>query len=170
MSFTSELAAFVNGECRGRAKLQYVEPMQTYLAFITINGNDDETVTFSLYDEDLNVTYYASEANIVVFNANEVVGKFRNPYILSFNNAENVENTVFTVYPNPVAQGDEMTVNLMEEFAEAEMFVENELGLTVDAVKLSGKSAKVRFDWPSGVYVLRVVVDGNVYYNKVIVK
>lgn len=165
-----ELAAFVNGECRGRAKLQYVEPMQTYLAFITINGNDDETVTFSLYDEDLNVTYYASEANIVVFNANEVVGKFRNPYILSFNNAENVENTVFTVYPNPVAQGDEMTVNLMEEIAEAEMFVENELGLTVDAVKLSGKSAKVRFDWPSGVYVLRVVVDGNVYYNKVIVK
>ncbi len=166
----SELAAFVNGECRGRAKLQYVEPMQTYLAFITINGNDDEIVTFSLYDEDLNVTYYASEANIVVFKANEVVGKFRNPYILSFNNAENVENTVFTVYPNPVAQGDEMTVNFMEEIAEAEMFVENELGLTVDAVKLSGKSAKVRFDWPSGVYVLRVVVDGNVYYNKVIVK
>ena len=165
-----ELAAFVNGECRGRAKLQYVEPMQTYLAFITINGNDDEIVTFSLYDENLNVTYYASEANIVVFKANEVVGKFRNPYILSFNNAENVENTIFTVYPNPVVQGDEMTVNFMEEIAEAEMFVENELGLTVDAVKLSGKSAKVRFDWPSGVYVLRVVVDGNVYYNKVIVK
>lgn len=165
-----ELAAFVDGECRGRAKLKYVEPLQTYLAFLTINGNDDETVTFSLYDEDLDVTYYASEANVVAFKANEVVGKFRAPYILSFNNAENVENTVFTVYPNPVANGDEITVNFMEEIAEAEVFVENELGLTVDVVKLSGKSAKVRFDLPSGVYVLRIVIDGNVYFNKVIVK
>ena len=165
-----ELAAFVDGECRGRAKLHYVKPAETYLAFLTINGNDDETVTFSLYDEDLDVTYYASEANVVAFKANEVVGKFRAPYILSFNNAEYVDNAVFTVYPNPVANGDEITINFMEEIAEAEMFVENELGLTVDVVKLSGKSAKVRFDLPSGVYVLRVVIDGNVYFNKVIVK
>ena len=165
-----ELAAFVDGECRGRAKLQYVEPMDTYLAFITINGNDDETVTFNLYDEDMDVTYYASESNVVAFKANEVVGKFRSPYILCFNNAKNVENTVFTVYPNPAANGDEITINFMEDVTEATLFVENELGLTVDVVKLSGKSAKVRFDLPSGLYILRVVIDGNIYYNKLIVK
>ena len=62
-----ELAAFVDGECRGRAKLQYVEPMDTYLAFITINGNEGEEIAFRLYDEDRAETYEADELNIVLF-------------------------------------------------------------------------------------------------------
>ena len=165
-----ELAAFVGGECRGRAKLQYVEPMDTYLAFLTINGNDDEQVTFELYDEDKAVNYAANEANVIVFKAKEVVGRFSNPYILYFGNLDMAENNTFTVYPNPVAKGDEITINFEEDIVEAELFVENELGLTVDVIKLSGTYAKVRLDLPSGMYVLRVVTEGDNYYNEVIVK
>ena len=165
-----ELAAFVGGECRGRAKLQYVEPMDTYMAFLTINGNDDEQVTFELYDEDQAVNYAANEANVIVFKAKEVAGRFSNPYILYFGNSDMAENNAFTVYPNPAAKGDEITINFEEDIVEAELFVENELGLTVDVIKLSGTQAKVRLDLPSGVYVLRVVTEGNIYYNKVIVK
>ena len=164
-----ELAAFVDGECRGSAKLQYVEPMDTYLAFLTINGNADEKITFTLYDEDLDVTYDASEGSILTFKAKEVVGKFSNPYVLFFNNNETIENP-FTVYPNPVTKGEEITINFKENVTEATMFVENGLGETVTVVNLSGKSSKVILNLTSGVYVLRVITNGQVYINRVILK
>ena len=164
-----ELAAFVDGECRGRAKLQYVEPLDTCLAFLTINGNANEKVTFSLYDENNGVSYNNYDI-YVVFKPNEVVGKLRSPYTICFNGNKIETSGAFAVYPNPVTTGDEVTVNFSEDFSEGTLFIENELGLTVDVIKLYGKSEKIRFNLPSGVYVLRVVTDGSIYYDKVIVK
>ena len=165
-----ELAAFVDGECRGRAKLQYVEPIDTYLAFLTINGNDDETVTFSLYDEDMDVTYYASESNVVAFKANEVIGRFRSPYIVRFNNKETEETSLFTIYPNPVDKNTEFTIDIPTNEKIVEVITTNSFGSIIrDERALKGNVLKGLSQ--SGVYNIQIITDrGNNYRGRVIVK
>ena len=41
-----ELGAFVNGECRGSAKLYHVASIDRYIAFLTVTGQDAEQVEF----------------------------------------------------------------------------------------------------------------------------
>ncbi|MBQ6772115.1 MAG: leucine-rich repeat protein, partial [Bacteroidales bacterium] len=45
-----ELAAFANGECRGSARLMYVEPLDRYMAFLTVAGDEATGLHFGLYN------------------------------------------------------------------------------------------------------------------------
>ncbi|MBQ3593797.1 MAG: hypothetical protein II981_00095, partial [Bacteroidales bacterium] len=45
-----EIAAFVGGEVRGSARPIYVEPLDTYMFFLTVHGEDVEEMTFRVYD------------------------------------------------------------------------------------------------------------------------
>lgn len=73
-----EIGAFVNGECRGTTKMMYVEPLNQYLAFMTLQGNESETIGFRVYQD--GETYQVEEQ--VQFADNMVVGKVRAPFVL----------------------------------------------------------------------------------------
>ncbi|MCR5037047.1 MAG: T9SS type A sorting domain-containing protein, partial [Bacteroidales bacterium] len=165
-----ELAAFIDGECRGRAKLQYVEPIETYMAFITINGNEGEEIDFRLYDEDSAETYEADDSNIVLFKPNEVIGKFRAPYIIRFSNAETEGTTLFTIYPNPVDKDAEFTIDIPTNEKIVEVIITNSVGSIIrDERALKGNVLKGLSQ--SGVYNIQIITEkGNNYRGRVIVK
>lgn len=50
-----EIAAFANSECRGSARLMYVAPINRYIAFLTIVGDEASELRFSLYDSETGV-------------------------------------------------------------------------------------------------------------------
>ena len=165
-----ELAAFVDGECRGRAKLQYVEPIETYLAFITINGNEGEEIAFRLYDEDRAETYEADDSNIVLFKSNEVIGKFRTPYIVRFNNKETEETSMFTIYPNPVDKDTEFTIDIPTNENISEVIITNSVGSIIRNERMS-QGNTIQGLPQSGVYNIQIITEqGNNYRGRVIVK
>ncbi len=158
-----EVAAFVGGEVRGSARPIYVEPLDTYMFFLTIHGEDVEEMTFKCYDlatgeeHDLN--------NRMNYSNDAVVGSIGNPYLLSRGTTgigESAMNDV-NIYPNPTTTGRE--VNLGSVCDTVEVF--NALGVkvaeyhnvdTIDALETAG------------IYVIRITNDGNVQNCRLIVK
>lgn len=50
-----KVAAFVNGECRGSARLLYVPAEKKYIAYLTVFANvDSEVISFKIYDSATN--------------------------------------------------------------------------------------------------------------------
>lgn len=96
-----EIGAFNNGECRGAARLFYCEQTGSYIAFLTVHGEENESICFRLYDVDAEqVGSYAEET--VTFRHDDSYGSVKHPYILHFAGSSVDENTtVMEVYPNP---------------------------------------------------------------------
>ena len=89
-----EIGAFAYGECRGSAKLVYVEPVGRYMAFLTVYGNAGDELSF-LVRQGGN-TYPANER--VEYADNLVLGNAKTPFTISIHPVEQL-----MVYPNPVA-------------------------------------------------------------------
>jgi len=94
-----EVAAFVNGECRGSAKIKYVEPLDRYVALLLAFGNDNEDMYFELTDG--NNIMWSNEH--VFFASDNRIGSLSNPFVLHFGNTGTAENGKLDalVYPNP---------------------------------------------------------------------
>jgi hypothetical protein len=148
-----ELAAFVNGVCHGSVKLIYVEPIQRYVAFLTVLGDANDAVTFRLYDEETGLTYKAEES--VAFKADAVLGNQRELYPIQFKSSVLAESHTY-VYPNPVPSGDRVYL----EGASGDVVVEitNLLGVIVKSERLSS-DASVSCDLAPGVYTVRLTKD-----------
>ena len=76
------VGAFVNGECRGTASPQYVEPLDAYLLFLTVHGDESESgdVVFQVYHEETDEILYVPVQER--YNANDVVGSLTEPYVI----------------------------------------------------------------------------------------
>ena len=76
------VGAFVNGECRGTASPQYVEPLDAYLLFLTVHGDESESgdVVFQVYHEETDEILYVPVQE--QYNANDVVGTLTEPYVI----------------------------------------------------------------------------------------
>ncbi len=160
LSENMEIGAFVNGECRGAAKLMFVEPLNQYVAFLTIFGNDDEEVSFKVYND--GETFTANEQ--VVYTNNMVIGTVTDPFVLHVN----VDNLI-TFFPNPVERGQEARLDL-PNMVRGKLHVQvfNALGVEVRNEVVSNTISGIM---ASGIYTLRVMdEEGNVYYGKLIVR
>ena len=62
------VGAFVNGECRGTASPQYVEPLDAYLLFLTVHGDESESgdVIFQVYHEETDEILYVPVRTIML--------------------------------------------------------------------------------------------------------
>ena len=159
-----EIGAFVNGECRGSAKLMYVEPLDQYIAFLTVYGNDDETVSFRILSD--NDEYEAEEE--ITFTRDAVVGKVTAPFILHTSSVSTV-----SLFPNPVDRGQRVNMSLPNNVnlngARIEVF--NALGSMILSETLVSRTQQLEGLQTSGVYTVRVVdQNGNVYYGRLIVR
>ena len=87
-----ELGAFCGSECRGNTLMQYVPALDRYFAFLTVYGEDMNTINFKLYDH-----YYGYEidrrAPLFAFVADTICGNPGDPYIFSFNSFLTIQAT-----------------------------------------------------------------------------
>ncbi len=81
------VAAFVGGELRGTAKLEYVPAVNKYEAFLTVYSNQfaGETVTFQIWDASACLLYGSVLENFA-FEADGLQGSPQTPTVLHTNN------------------------------------------------------------------------------------
>jgi hypothetical protein len=158
-----EVAAFVNGEVRGSARPTYVEPIDAYVLFMTIYGEEGEEMTFKYYD------IYSDEehviSNTVAYSDNAVIGSIKEPYMFFANTLGMEENaaSALSIYPNPTTTNAAISFDTVYDMVE----VFNALGSKVaeysNVDRIEGMEA-------AGVYVIRVTNDNAVQNCRLIVK
>ena len=85
-----ELAAFADGECRGSARLMYVEPIGRYVAFLTIAGDEAAELRFRLYDAVTGNVMETLHASSLPYETNATVGSLAAPYVVSFSSSTGI--------------------------------------------------------------------------------
>ena len=168
-----ELAAFVNDECRGSAKLQYIAALDRYVAFLTVYGEQTTNLTFGLYDAETGKEYHDTD-NILPFVADENVGSPRNPYAINFRGTTGLAemDSRIQVYPNPVEHGQVFRIGKSEEdLGEVQIEFINALGAVVSKEISTQLPASIKAPETPGVYTVRVTVKGKgTCYGKLVVK
>ncbi len=81
------VGAFVNGQLRGTAKIQYVPATNNYMAFMTVYSNqfDGETVDFQIWDASACLLYGSTLENFA-FEADGLEGSPQTPTVIHTNN------------------------------------------------------------------------------------
>lgn len=158
-----ELAAFVGDECRGSVRLIYVEPMDRYVAFLTVYGDTEETLDFVLTDGE----GLSWSSDHIAYEANAIVGTPAAPAVLHFGTL-GVDETLGNVhvYPNPsngVFNVNGVGVRKVE--------VVNAYGQIVYSLETKDDALRIDLsDMTAGTYLLRVVADGGVSTRKLVKK
>ena len=156
-----ELAAFANGEVRGSARLMYVEPIDRYMAFLTVAGDDVTGLTFGLYDAETG-TEIMDCTQAINFSVNAVAGSFAEPYVVSFRGTTGMDEWAksLQVYPNPVAAGDVLNLSLAENTGEVRIEIVNILGAVVETMSVTSLQTALKAPNAVGVYTLRITAEG----------
>ena len=157
-----EVAAFVGEECRGSVTLMYVEPIDRYVAFLSIFGEASECISFKLTDG--SVTYLSDTQ--IVFAPDGVVGNLSVPFVLDFGiqSVGGDDSVPLRVYPNPskdVFHVESADIRRVDVF--------NSLGQVILSKEVSDES--VSFDLKGcapGSYQLRVVTGRGVQNCRII--
>ena len=165
-----ELAAFVNGECRGSVRMIYAEPIDRYVAYLTLTGDEAAALSFGLYNAQTGATFFNDETG-VMFATDATLGNANAPYVVSFRGEDNSLGNGFMVYPNPVANGERINIVLSSETERAEASIINTLGEVVSVETLTQSQTSVALPSVPGVYTIRIITENNdTYFRKVIVK
>lgn len=78
-----EVGAFCGTECRGSEKLKYFSQVDRYLVFMTVYGNDNDAITFKLYDHGTGQELDAYVDGLT-FETNAMHGLPTDPYEFNF--------------------------------------------------------------------------------------
>jgi hypothetical protein len=172
-SDSHELAAFVDGECRGSVRLLYVEPIDRYVAFLTVFGEMGDALEFRLTDG----TEAWVSADMLSFASDGVVGTLASPKLLHFGTLGVGETMpMVRIYPNPARTRETLNIALPEASGRLTVEIGNMLGVTVFKGEVVVEPTSVaRITLPDvalpGTYVLKATAhDGTVYYGKLVVE
>ena len=157
-----EIGAFVGGECRGSAKMLYVEPAGRYMAFLTVYGELTDELSFMVRQGEN--TYLANER--VEYADNLVLGSVKTPFTLSINPIKQL-----TVYPNPVSVNTAFRMELPSDIdlSDCRLEVYNALGVMVRAERYNASG--IQGLSKAGVYTLKVTdINGNTVIGRLIVQ
>ncbi len=160
-----EIAAFADSECRGSVRLMYVEPIDKYVAFLTISGDEDTDLTLRLYNHKTGEEFFSNTR--VMYHTDDIIGSAGTPFVIDFNN--NSESFV-SVYPNPVTRGERMNI-ITSSNSRMRIEIINSVGAVISSQETS--SSHVIIDTPdmAGIYTIRIIAeDGNAKCQKFIVK
>ncbi|MBQ4206077.1 MAG: T9SS type A sorting domain-containing protein, partial [Bacteroidales bacterium] len=158
-----EVGAFVNGECRGSAKLMYDAETDRYLAMLTISGEDGDVIDFGVTNGGRQML--GSETRIR-FTENAMIGDFTSPKEIMF--GEMTDQSI-TIYPNPVGKDMPISLTLPTDDDVTEIVITDMLGVVVRHETANGK--EITGISKPGVYMIRTVCkSGKVYNTRIIVK
>ena len=158
-----EVAAFVNGECRGSARPIYIEALDAHILFLTIHGEDVEEMTFKFYDLATGEEFDLNDR--MNYSNDAIVGTLAEPYIFSRGTTGIGEASLsdINIYPNPTTTGTE--INLQATCDKVEVF--NALGVKV--AEYHNVDSIDAFE-TAGIYVIRITDNGDVKHCRLIVK
>ena len=158
-----EVAAFCDGECRGSARPIYIEELNANIIFLTVCGDNNETISFRYYDIDSEKEY--DIVNTLTFGMNDITGSMRDPYIMSFIPADvdEVSLSGINIYPNPADINDE--INLGAECERIEIY--NSLGVKVSEYENVNHIDGIE---TAGIYVIKIINKGTIKYDRIIVR
>ena len=102
-----EIGAFVDGECRGSARLQRTS--NGFIAFLVIHGEFEESIRFQLYDV-MNGKEVGDGEEELRYVPNAIRGSIEEPMLLHFRGVTDVNEDAnrLSVYPNPAH--DQITI------------------------------------------------------------
>lgn len=166
------IGAFIDDRCVGEANAIYVEPFDRYLVFLTYFGNENDEITFRLYDENSGIETVGAESSLA-FNANSMIGSVEDPYIINFGvlNVEELAREI-KLFPNPVKVKGNVNVNLKDVNATSmKIEIINTLGEVVYQNSYNSIAIDIVAPRVSGIYIVKITENGgHVYYGKLIVE
>ncbi len=167
-----ELAVFAGNECRGSVRLVYVEPIDRYVAFLTVAGREATDLQFVLFDADENKEYGNAKESLV-FESDAVVGNTKSMMTVHFTSRDQESDwSKIAVYPNPADGGEHFSI-VLPAASDHKVQVEiiNELGAVVAAAQSSSLPLEMKAPATPGLYTLKIVAEGNaVCFRKLVVK
>lgn len=168
-----ELGAFVNGVCRGSARLKRFGPLNRYYAMLTVSGVDGERIEFGYIDAETGQRDMNAE-NHITFVQDAVMGKLDKPFEVHFNSwsqIQSYEEHHLTIYPNPVEKDQSFALEIPRNEVVTEITVTDMLGAVVRHESGAVNVEAIKGLPTSGVYVIEIVAEsGNVYRGRLIVK
>ena len=158
-----EVAAFSDGECRGSARPVYIEELDKNIVFMTIYGEGNETINFRYYDINDDEEYVIT--NTMIFGANATVGDLMDPYVLKLAtvNIDEYSENVINIYPNPADKNAE--IHFATECEKVEVY--NSLGVKISEYENVNHIDGIE---TSGVYMIKVIMNGDVKYDRIVVR
>ena len=155
-----EVAAFVNGQCRGTTKLQYVASVDQYVAFLSVSGEDGETVEFKVYAD--GEEYAMAES--LGFVTDQVVGSPAKPMLLHLGSRSEL-----TFYPNPAQVGETIRFEMPSNASRCQVEIFDLLGSTLRVE--SSTNGTIPGLGTSGVYTIKVTDENGVsHYGKLLIR
>ncbi len=167
-----ELAVFAGEECRGSVRLMYVEPVDRYVAFLTITGHETTDLRFALFDSDEAVEYGNAKEHLV-FESDVVVGNTKDMFTVHFNSqSQSYDFDQVAVYPNPADCGQNFRIAMPVGYEQnVRVEIINELGAVVSVVRSNVLPMELKAPAMPGVYTLKIVAEGHdVSIRKLVVK
>ena len=167
-----ELAAFANGESRGSVRLMYVEPIDRYVAFLTIAGEEAADLSLSLYDTETGMEYFGANETLG-FEANATLGRLAEPFVVSFRGTTGMDELAnsLRVYPNPVNAGERFSIGMNAECkAPVRVEIVNALGAVVSVETSTQAPASIKAPETAGIYTLKISCEKGFCYSKLIVR
>lgn len=166
------VGAFVGDRCVGETNVMYIEPLDRYFVFLTYFGNENDAITFRLYDGDSGIETIGEETTIV-FNPNSVIGAMDDPYIINFGTLGMDEFAKeIKLFPNPVEANGKVNVSLkVDGVTGMRIEIVNTLGVAVCQDTYHTNAADIKAPRVPGIYIVKMTGDnGLVYYGKLIVE
>jgi hypothetical protein len=168
-----QLSVFIGDECRGLAKLQYVDACKRYMAFMMVRGNSEDmnkTVTFRSLNLTSKVELSAINATLG-FMPESRIGSAANPYPIRF--VQMVTSTdieieqSLKVYPNPVKDVLHIDCQLgdIQELQLTDATGRNLIGYTKMNTNYINTSQLTK-----GVYFLHIKCNGSMSVHKIVKK
>jgi hypothetical protein len=168
-----ELGAFVGDECRGSAKLVYEPAMGRYVSYLTVYGEDPAPLRFGLYDMATGEERFDALTGLM-YASHTSQGAPNSPYEVCFAHTTEMYDMGIqaSVFPNPVERGQLLSVGLdAREGSPIRVEVVDELGVVVSTVTSTEEPVHVKAPRISGVYLLRIYVEGKGRcYRKLVVR
>ena len=168
-----EVGAFCLGECRGAAKLMYVEPIDRYVAFLTVYGEDHDAITLQLYDN--------GQVNDIheqlTMTTDGVIGSGHQPFALTAKGSTAIPETLRNVrlFPNPSQKGQEVRIELPAEMNGAEVEIIDMMGRVMSHEVIATGSQHTHIlsstQLNQGIYTIRISdEEGQTWHGKLVIK
>lgn len=160
-----EIGAFVNGECRGSARLQHIASIGQHIAFLTVTGEEGEEVAFHLFDAASDETRILIADEHIAYHADAVHGTLKAPMPLHFSNNGVHGYHEVGLYPNPTTGKVTVKASGMRGITVTDVFGQvvyetlmNDAELTLDLSKYEPGLYLVHVDLDNGSVVRKVVM------------
>ena len=171
ISKNDELGIFFNGECRGVSKPILSPIDNNYIFYLMFySNNENEELNFILYDNDKNNEMILNDK--IIFSIDMHLGSIQNPYIL--NQSQAYTYSLSKAYPNPFNPTTTINYSLAENVNNMNISIFDLRGRLVENLyRGSNIKGQHTIKWnashyASGVYFINMLVNGNIYKEKII--